>query len=428
MNISSVTREYNLEGIRLFIVKTNIKKVVTIQGSFLGGNSFAPKNNPLLPLLTIAMLDKGTQKHSKEYIREKLESMGASIGFSCGNERIQFSIKCLKENISSVITLLSEQLRTPRFSGKEFTKAKKMMTARLYQNQDDTNCQAETAFLENLYSKDHINYVLAINDQIKFVQKAIIADVKKYYTTTFGSNELIFVATGDIEDSAMRSEITKAFSRWGSKTLKSRLVKTYKLTKQGIKHKYISIPSKLSADVYIGNTVPLTIAHPDYFPFILGLSVLGGGMLTSRLIKELRIKRGLTYVIRTALSGFKGQACGHWYAWGTFAPANLQMGFTKIKEQILNIVEGGVTQKELTHTKGHLIGVYAFRLSTTGGLAAAILSAIEDGHIVQYIDNFPKRINDVTLKQTNKVIKKYIKPSKLLFVAAGSVNKQGKPL
>ena len=428
MNTLSATKEYDLGGIRLFIVKTGIKKVVTIRGSFLGGNSFAPKTNPLLPLLTIATLDKGSQKHRKEYIREKLESLGASIEFSCRSERIQFSIKCLNRNISSVIALLTEQLRTPRFSSKEFMKVKKMMKARLYQCRDDTNYQARTAFLENLYPKGHINHAHAIDDQIKFVQKATLADVKKYYAETFGSNDLIIVAVGDIETPSMRSAFTKSFSGWRAKTLESRLVKTHKQIKRSIKYKYIPIPSKLSADVFIGNTVPLTTDHPDYFPFTLGLSVLGGGMFTSRLVKELRIKSGLTYTIGTALYGFEGKSSGHWHAWGTFAPALLQISYTKIKKQVRNIAKDGITRKELTRAKSNLIGVYAFRLSTTGGLAAAILSAVEDSRSVQYIVDFSKRVNDVTLTQTNKVIKKYIKPSELLFVAAGSVNKQGKPL
>ena len=222
--------------------------------------------------------------------------------------------------------------------------------------------------------------------------------------------------------------ITKSFSGWKTKTLKSRLVKTHKQIKRNNVYKYISIPSKLSTDVYIGNTVPFTIGHPDYFPFMLGLSILGGGMFTSRLVKELRIRKGLTYAIRTSLSGFEGQACGHFYVWSTFAPALLQMGYTKIKEQIRTIVKKGVTVIELTHTKSHLIGVYTFRLSTTGGLAAAVLSSVEDGRSVAYIADFPKKINDVTLMQTNKAIKKYINLSELLFVAAGSVNKYGKPL
>ena len=93
---SQIVTSYPVKGITLYTMPTTVKDVVTIRGSILGGDEFSPNTNPVIADLTAAMLDEGTKSHNKLEISEMLESVGASVGFSSGMYRVNFSAQCLK--------------------------------------------------------------------------------------------------------------------------------------------------------------------------------------------------------------------------------------------------------------------------------------------------------------------------------------------
>jgi zinc protease len=87
-------------------------------------------------------------------------------------------------------------------------------------------------------------------------------------------------------------------------------------------------------------------------------------------------------------------------------------------------VNEGITEEELKNTKSRMIGSYKIGLSTTGGLAGQILSFAERGYSPSYLDEYPKLVDALTLKEVNSVIKKYIDPEAVVTVAAGTITEK----
>ena len=87
----------------------------------------------------------------------------------------------------------------------------------------------------------------------------------------------------------------------------------------------------------------------------------------------------------------------------------------------LHHVLGGVTATELGERKQNLVGTFEVSLSTTRGIAAALLAAIERGYDARWLDEYPQRIKALTLEQVNAAIKQYVDPTRLVVVEAGSV-------
>ena len=98
----------SLKGLTTFVIPTQIKDVVTISGSMLGGILYSDKENPKISSLVSAMLDKGTQKNSKYELSNKLESIGAEISFISSNRHINFTAHCLKPDLELVVELNDE--------------------------------------------------------------------------------------------------------------------------------------------------------------------------------------------------------------------------------------------------------------------------------------------------------------------------------
>ena len=110
-----VIKSTPIKGLNLYSLVTGVDDVVTIKGSFLGGDLFG-KGNIIVPEMAALMLDLGTKKRDKFEIGSTLEMVGARLGFSSGRYRVHFSARCLKNDIGLVVELLSEQLMEPAYN------------------------------------------------------------------------------------------------------------------------------------------------------------------------------------------------------------------------------------------------------------------------------------------------------------------------
>ena len=118
---SQVITNDGVKGVKTYVMPTGAKDVVTISGSMLGGSIHCANTNSKTAALVSSMLDKGTENKDKYEISETLESVGAELSFSSTRYHTNFTGFCLKNNLKTVISLLSEQLRMPSFSSSELS-------------------------------------------------------------------------------------------------------------------------------------------------------------------------------------------------------------------------------------------------------------------------------------------------------------------
>ena len=415
-----------VDGLTLMTMETPVKDVVTIAGSLLGGDEFSPASNGKIADLTAAMLDQGTTKHNKFEISEMLESVGAELNFSSSQYRVEFDIRCLKENVPLVIELLAEQLKEPAFNEEDLATTKKRYMGNLQRAKESTRGQAYREFMRTLYPEGHPNYSYTVDEEIDMVEKATVEDLKAYHEKNYGLGNMIIAAVGDIDEKKLSKTIKKQFKKWHKSPLKMAAPeKKAKQSKSVVS--YVTLQDKTSTDTYFGQAVGIDRNHPDYYPLFLGIYVLGGNF-SARLMQTVRDQQGLTYGIGSSLRGVDNGNDGYWYTWGTFAPALLDQGKSASLEQIEKWVSDGITAEELDAKKTTITGSYKVGLATTRGKANQILTNAERGRSNEYLDDYPDMINAVTLDLVNGAIKKYIDPKKLAIVTAGTIDEHGKPI
>ncbi len=413
-----------VEGVRLLTLKRG-SGVVTFSGSFLGGDIYAPSTNPRIPDVVVSMLDQGTTKNSKFEISSKLEGAGARLSFSNGKARVGFGGKFLSEDMSLVVGLLAEQLKLPAFDSEELEKTKSRLITGYKKSKESTRGNALNDMLKSFYPPGHQNASESPDISIKHIENITAEDLKNYHKETYGRGSMVFVAVGDVNHAELSSLLKESFKNWKTSPLSDK-----KEEKSGSKSggkTYITMEDKTSTDFLVGIPVGINRDHPDYRPLYVASYILGGNF-SGRLMQTVRVKEGLTYGIRSSMSGFSNDNDGYWYVGGTFAPELLSRGESSTLREIKKWAEDGVTQKELDIAKTTLTGSYRVGFDTTGGLANGILSAVVDWEDLSYVDSQPDKINTVTLEEVNNAIKKYISIEDLYRVAAGSVDKNGEPL
>ena len=412
-----------VKGIRLLTLKRGTG-VVTMRGSMLGGDIYSTKNNRTADMVA-AMLDQGTTNMSKFEISEKLESAGARLSFFNGQARVGFSGKFLSDDTNMVIGLLADQLKNPLFSKDELEKSKKRQIAGYKRSKESTRGNAMNDMLQAFYGSDHQNSPTNPDRAIEQIKKLTSEDLKDYHSKNYGLGSMVLVVVGDVDHVKMENLIKQSFDDWKQSPLKNK--EEQKIGNKVANKAYVTMEDKTSTDFVVGTALGIDRYHPDYLPLYLATHTLGGNF-SARLMQTVRVKEGLTYGINSALSGFGNSNDGYWMVGGTFSPKLLSKGESSTLREIKKWAEGGITQKELDVTKSTLIGGFQVGFDTTGGLAGGILNAAVVHNDLTYLDSYPNMLQSITLDRVNSAISKYISFDGLYQVAAGTIDKDGKPI
>jgi zinc protease len=404
-------------GIDLITYHTDVKDVVVIEGSMPAGDVMAESDNIAIPTLTGMMLDRGTKTLDKFAIAEKLDNVGAEIAFSVGTQSLEIRAKCLKKDLPLVIGLIAAELRTPALQLPEFNKAKQQFVGALEASAQNTEARAQEAFGRAVFPQGHPNRPHAITEYETAAKNASLDELKAFHAKYYGPAHLTLVVVGDVSASATETEISKAFSGWsgGQDYVRPASPATLSASRQ------VSVPlaDKPSVSVIIGQPTGLRYKDPDALALRVGTAVLGSGF-TGRLMGIVRDKEGLTYNISAAVSE-DNIVDGSWDISASFAPALLDKGIASTRRELERWWKDGITDQELTARKQGLVGGYLVSLSTTTGLATAILNAVQRGYDVSRLDEYPGIVKALTREQVNAAIKNHLNPGKMVQIEAGSV-------
>jgi zinc protease len=417
-SIAENINDQKVGDIRLITSKTGVQDVVTFTGSFAGGDHFSPAKNAAIADLTGNMLDKGTTKNDKFALAEKLENMGASINFSVGTHKVNFSGKCLKKDVDAVISLLAEQLRFPAFNEEEFNKLKQQRIGSWKQSLDNVGSRATEKMTQTIFAEDHPNHGTATETFIKDAETATLADVKEFHAKYYGPKSMIFVLVGDVDNDAVKSSIENAFDGWTGGVDYPDYDRAEIKTESAIE--IVKMEEKTSASLMIGQATKLKRSDEDYLAFSVANQAFGGGSFTARLMSIIRDEEGLTYGIYASHGG-DTFSDGRWWIQGTFSPNLLAQGYSSTMREFKRWVNEGLTQDEFDATISRLTGSFKVGLENTNGMASTILRFAERGYEMSYMDEYTEKLNNLTLAEVNSVITKYVNPDKVVTVVAGTV-------
>ncbi|WP_163398314.1 M16 family metallopeptidase [Flavobacterium fluviatile] len=421
---ASAFKREKVAGIDVVSVKTSAKDFVTVAASISLGNFINKTKNPMVSSLTASMLSKGTKLNDKFKFSEKLQKLGVNLNVNASTTKINIGFKCLKKDLDQVIALLAEELRMPLFDQKEFEKLQQQFTGNLQQNLNDPGKRGGIALSQAIYPKGNPNYSLSVEEDLANIKNATLDEVKAFHKKYFGPASMHLVIVGDTDEANLNASLKKSFKNWNGGVSES--LKFEEASKAASKTEVITIAEKPSAELYIGQYTGLKRADADYIPFYIANYTLGAGF-AGRLMQTVRDNDGLTYSISSGMGG-NITTGGYWMVNASFNPSLFQKGLDATMIQVNKWVKEGITATELENKKTNLIGSFKVGMSTTSGMARTILSFVERGLEPNYIDQYPKDIEKVTLQQVNDAIKKYIQLDKMIIIKSGSLDQEGNPL
>jgi len=416
-NMAEQSHREQVAGIDLITYRTEVKDVVVILGALPAGDAMAEPGNIAIPTLTGMMLDRGTKTLDKFAITEQLDSVGAEIAYGVGTQSLEIHAKCLKKDLPMVLGLMAAELRTPAFPQQEFIRAKQQFIGALQASEQNTEARAQEAFGRAIFPPGHPNRPHTVSEYETAAKSATLEELKAFYAKYYGPAHLTLILAGDVAAPDAQAEIGKAFSGW---TGGQDYLRSAKPSPPVVAHE-VSVPlaDKPSVSMILGQPTGLRYKDPDSLALRVGTAILGHGF-TGRLMGTVRDKEGLTYNIGAGMAE-DSIVDGSWDISASFAPALLEKGVLSTRRELLNWWKDGITDQELAARKQGLVGGYLVGLSTTAGLAATILTDVQRGYDVTWLDGYPQAVNALTRDQVNAAIKNHLDPNAMVLIEAGSV-------
>lgn len=403
---------------RLLALPTPAEEVVSLRGSVRAGPDFAAGEELTQELMT-ALLDKGTEHRDRFELARVLEDRGAELSIRSDGLRVRFSVQALREDVPAVLEVLAEMLRQPRFAPEELEKERAQQAAALQRRMDDTGAQASGALARALYAPSHPNYRPAPEALLEKLDVLGRDDVKTYHRNHVGANDFLMAATGDFAPDALAEAISQHFGEWSKADSEPRF--DTEASPSGEQRHVVEMPDRESVDVRLGHALDgLRRNSDDYLPLYVANYVLGGNF-SARLMRIVRDEKGLTYGTGSALAGVATEHDAYWRIRVALSQDKLDEGIEATRAVVEDFAAEGVTEEELDEKKTTITGSFTVGLASTGRLARTLLANAERGFEVSYLDEFPEKVEALTLEEVNDAVRRHFRPGALHEALAGTL-------
>ena len=406
-------------GARFLALENHFNPTIALSGTIRAGSAHSPVGNPILASLTAQMLDKGTRRRSKMVIAEELESRGISISFSASGgdpDTADVSLSCLSRDRDTAFDTLVEMLTEPAFPEDELAREKERLIGGVRQLSDQTGWRASTAASRLLYPAGHPYCAETPEDIISAIERSTTKELFAFHEARYGKATLILAAVGDLEARGTVERFAERFhavpAGFGGES-DVPPVRTPAALSQ-----VVAMKDKVNADVLLAQDSRLCRVDPDYLAVSLGIAALGQSTLSSRLGLRVRDTEGLTYGINARVA--TGRYSGPFSISITVAPQNLSRAVASARSVVDEFLSGGITPEEAADEKRSRAGKFKVDLASNSGISGALDMAETYDFGIGYLDDLPSRIAAVSKEEIDNAVRRHIRPSELVEVAAGS--------
>ncbi len=394
-----------------YIEKNNRGNTVKLSFSGRNGDVNSLMNKGVIPRFTAQMLDKGTKTKTRQQIEDELSRIKSSVSFIGANGNIYANISSTEEYLMPALELMSEILKNPSFDAAELEKLKTEELASLESNKTEPQfiAQQRLAEINNSYPKGHPLYNMSITEQEAAIKNLTVEDLKTFYEEFYGLGKSILVSIGNMDTEKVSKFIETEFADFKSNHPYTKISDPHTVVKAI--NENVLTPDKQNAMTFGLMDVKISEDDKDYAALNIASTILGGGVLNSRITVRLRQNDGVSY---GAGAGFQADSDkedqnSQMYLYAIYAPANydkVQLGF---KEEIARFISDGITQEELENAVNGWTQGQSVSRAKDNELSSLINNNIFYNRDMSFHKELEAKVAKLSVADVNAAIKKYIK-------------------
>ncbi|QZI71093.1 insulinase family protein [Pseudomonas protegens] len=407
------------EGAKVLFVEARELPMFDMRLIFAAGSS-QDGNTSGLALLTNAMLNEGVPGKDVGAIAQGFESLGADIGNGAYKDMAVVSLRSLSavDKREPALELFAEVVGKPTFPADSLARIKNQLLAGFEYQKQNPGKLASLELMQRLYGSHP--YAHASEGNAKSVPGISLAQLQAFHAKAYAAGNVVIALVGDLSRSdaeAIAAQVSAALPKGPA------LAKVEQPTEPKASIGHIEFPS--SQTNLLLAQLGIDRDDPDYAAVSLGNQILGGGGFGTRLMSEVREKRGLTYGV---YSGFTPMQARGPFMINLQTRAEMSEGTLKLVQDVFaDYLKNGPTQKELDDAKRELAGSFPLSTASNADIVGQLGAMGFYNLPLSYLEDFMRQSQALTVEQVKAAMNKHLGVDKMVIVSAGPTVAQ-KPL
>ncbi|MGB0696416.1 MAG: M16 family metallopeptidase [Rhodospirillaceae bacterium] len=412
-NAIEVQKVTSPSGISAYLVEDPSLPVISITAYFKAGGIYDPPGKGGLANMASALIDEGSGDLDSQAFQDKLADLAIELRFDAGRDGFSMDLRTTTERLEEAITLSHGALTAPRFDAEPVERIRSQLLARLRQDATDPGAQASRAFYKAVFG-DH-PYGRPRDGTPESVAAITRDDLVTFAQTRLYREGLSIGVAGDITAEALGLVLDQLFADLpaGPPAGEAPIPDPTPSFPGGVQVIDADIPQSQALFGHAG----ILRSDPDWQAAHAINYILGGGGFVSRLMTEVREKRGLAYSVYSYLLPL--DQTGLWIGGVATQNARLKESLDTIAAEWTRMASDGPTEQELADAKTYLTGSWPLRFTSSGRIAGMLASMMEHDLPTDYIDTRNSEIEALTIEQLRAVAQRLLDPEALTTVVVG---------
>lgn len=391
----------DVDGIEVPFIYEKDTRLPLTNTQIIFTNAGSIKNTQIAGLssLSAKILNEGTKKLGSNAFAEALESKAISISAHTGTETFVMEMSSLKGQYADGMSYFETLLKDPNYSVESLSKVKTMTLGSLSRKENDFDYVASNKLKYILFEDGVLGQPTA--GTVESVKGIELSDIEMFIKNNLVVSKAIVVVGGDIDLKETKKRVKKLLSLLPKG-------KREEVPNYGIREKAKTEVLKKETEqayIYFGSPYNLKVNDEDFYKARVATYILGTGGFGSRLMEEIRVKRGLAYsaYARVHVSNSSSYMSGYLQT----KLDSMDEAKKTVSEVIKTFVKKGVTREELEQTKKFLLGSEPLRVETMSQRLNRTFMDYYKGFELGHSEKELEKIKSLKLKDLNEYITKH---------------------
>ncbi len=403
-------KETKLEnGVRVIVAERPDLPLLAAEVVVRNGAEIDPPNLAGTASITGALLTKGTESMSAPQVASAIESLGGDISSGAGWDSSTASVVVMSDKAEAALTILADVVLHPAFKQEEIDRLKKQRLDGLRVALQQPGALA--AFVTDRVVFDSGEYGHSTGGTIETVQAMQRDDIVKLYKSYYSPTNAAVIFVGKVTLEQGKAYAQKYFGAWkaDATVVKAAPPSTTEWKPENV---VVDMPQAGQSAVALSRPA-IKRSSPDYYSGLVANAALGNGFI-SRLNREIRIKRGLSYGARSSLDARRDT--GPFTASAQTKNESASEVARLIMAELKRLATDPVQGEELKSRQAVLTGGYARGLETDEGFAGNLASLAAYNLPLDRLNAFIPKINAVKTEDVTAFVTKYLSSTPSLII------------
>lgn len=417
--------ETSVAGATVLIEPARETPLVNVRITALGGSAADPEGLEGTAHHIAELAMRGAGERDRKQIDLAFDELGTSLAVTTSRDSVSYSVTALDRNLDRAIDILGDVIARPRFAAAEHKKLVRETLSDLEEIRDDDAELAARYFARHFAAAHPYGRSLEGSEvSLARIGETAATDLCDRYRSQLAASNVLLGLTGNLDEGEAAAVAERLLGPLAATEAPATPVLTDYRVERERRVFLVDKPERSQSQVLIGQPAP-RYAHEGAFPLVI-VETAFGGMFSSRLMQEVRVKRGWSYDAGFRLARSRGS---QWLRMSLAPTADTTVDAIRlVVEMFESLAADGLEDAEIEFARRHLIGNFALSRATARQRVRHAIFARTFDLPADFSETAADRLATVTAEEVAASIERYLIPDALTLVVVASAERMAEPL